>query len=61
MRLELNIDKYAWWIDYKIIQKCMNCGIHPICYGRKYPSSYYNPESCKRARELNAGIIKAMY
>jgi hypothetical protein len=61
MRLELNIDKYAWWIDYNNNPKCMNCGIHPICCGRKYPSSYYNPESCKRARELNAGIIKAMY
>lgn len=59
--LEIDKNAFAWWSDYETYKECKECKIFPICYGKKCPNSYYNPNTCFNLLNLYESIIKTAY
>jgi len=53
--------KFSWWTHYGKTDSCQDCGIFPICYGKKCPQAYFNPRSCDSLKEIYEGVIKSTY
>ncbi|MBR5521326.1 MAG: radical SAM protein [Oscillospiraceae bacterium] len=47
-----NEEKLSWWTSYPLKEKCYDCKIFPLCYGRKCPNGYCNEEYCDELFEI---------
>lgn len=45
--MSIDIEKHSFWTSYNHMEKCYDCKIFPICYGKKCPANKNMPEWCE--------------
>lgn len=50
-------EKMSWWVNYELFEKCKECEIYPICYGKKCPNAYLNEDFCNNLKDIYRSLI----
>lgn len=57
----VNLHNFASWTNYKIQEKCYNCSVYPVCFGKKCPNTYPHNNYCKVIKQIYNTSVTLSY
>ena len=57
----LDLRKLSQFVSYKVPQKCLECVIYPICFGKKCPLNHFSKDYCELQSNLYRNSLVNLY